>query len=149
MNPIEKNSDSDEFMKQLLYDIKVSKVKDSRAFVKHKNLKIYKFNKKNNCVKEDDLPVDTLLGSSYLIKGNNILETYAWCDSAYSLYLQTNVKRSMWIGDIYVINVENNDPENLEYILNGCGIYYSSSNLQHSIIQLIHDGFSLYIKSND
>lgn len=147
MNPIEKNSDSDEFMKQLLYDIKVSKVKDSRAFVKHKNLKIYKFNKKNNCVKEDDLPVDTLLGSSYLIKGNNILETYAWCDSAYSLYLQMNIKRPMWVGKICIVNVEKNDPENLEYILDGCDIHYASSNLQYSIVQFINVGFSLYIKN--
>ena len=140
-----------EFMKQLFYDIDINKSiqTDSKVFATHKNLKIHKFTKNYKCVTENDLPVETLLGSTYLIKGNNILETYAWCDSAYSLYLQTNVKRSMWIGDIYVINVENNDPENLEYILNGCGIYYSSSNLQHSIIQLIHDGFSLYIKSND
>ena len=55
-----------------------------QLYIHHKNISLVKFGKKARYIKEDDLPIETLLGSSYLINGKNILETYTWCDNAHS-----------------------------------------------------------------
>ena len=138
-----------DFIKQLHYEIEAQKTicQNPQLYIQHKNISLVKFGKKARYIKEDDLPIETLLGSSYLIKGKNILETYAWCDNAHSLHLQISIKRPMWLGKIYIINTEKNDPENVEYLLDGFDIFHSSSNLQYCIINFIQSGFSLYIKN--
>jgi hypothetical protein len=134
------------FIKQLWYEINDAKniKEDSKLFIQHKKLKRYIFNKKSCYIKDDDLPIETLLGSSYLIKGNNIIETYSWWGPEHSLYLQISVKCPMWLGEISIINAEPHDPENIEFLLSDCNIFHEPSNLQYSIIQFINAGFSLY-----
>ena len=137
------------FIKKLLKDIAYYKniTLDVNKFIKHKKIKKYKFNKSINKIDETDLPVDTMLGSVYLIKGSNIIEIYSWYDTAYSLYLEVAYKKSMWLGRIFIINKALNDPENLEYLLTGSKRFYVLDELQYLIVQFIQSGFELYIKS--
>ena len=135
------------FMKALILEINKQKeiLSDSRKFIKNKNLTMYNFGKKYINVTEADLPTDTILGSSYLIKKNTILEIYSWCDSSYSFYIQLNIKRPTWISKIDIISCENNDPNNVNYILNGSKTFDDPDTLQYMIAQFINDGFSLYL----
>lgn len=135
------------FIKQLDTEINIrNKInKDSKLFIQHKNLKIHKINKSPKYITEDDLPIQTLLGSSYLIKGNNILEIYSWCDKAHSLHLQVSIYKPVWLSKIYIINKELHDPEKLEYILDGCDSFQDSTDLQYFIMSFIKEGFSIYI----
>jgi hypothetical protein len=139
-----------DFIKQLYADIDTcNKVNQNpKLFIKHKKLRQHIFNKNIQYIDEDDLPIETIFGSSYLIKGNNILETYAWCDNSYSLYLQIKVKRPMWICNISIVNKDKSDSENLDFLLDGCDVFHSSSNLQYIIVQFIQCGFSLYTKKH-
>jgi hypothetical protein len=137
-----------DFINQLYYEINVQTEiqHNPQIFIQHKKIKIYNFKKNTQYIEEDDLPNDILLGSSYLIKGDNILETYSWCDNEHSLYLQINVKKPMWLGKISIVNIDARDSENLEFLLDGFTKFYTPSNLQYSIINFIQSGFSLYIK---
>jgi hypothetical protein len=137
------------FIKKLLNDITYYKniTLDVNKFIKYKKIKKYKFNKSINKIDENDLPVDTMLGSVYLIKGSNIIEIYSWYDTAYSLYLEVSHKKSMWLGRIFIINKALNDPENLEYLLSGSKRFYVLDELHYLIVQFIQSGFELYIKS--
>jgi hypothetical protein len=135
------------FIKDLLLKIdKNRKIQaDANKFIIHKNLAPYKFNKKAANVTEDDLPTATILGSSYLIKNNNIIEIYAWCNPSHSLYLQINIMRPAWMGAITIINIETGDPYNIEYLLNNCNKFNDPDNLQYMIVHFINEGFVLFI----
>jgi len=141
------NADQTEFIKQLNAEINIhTKINNSpKLFINHKNLKLHRFNKSPKYINEDDLPIQTLLGSSYLIKGDNILEIYSWCDKAYSMHLQFSIYRPKWLGEIHIINKELHDPEKLEYILDGCDSFQDSTDLQYFIISFLKEGFLLYI----
>lgn len=140
------NTDQQDFIKQLNKEINIhAKInKNPKLFIQHKNLKLHKFNKAPKYITEDDLPIQTILGSSYLIKGSNILEIYSWCDKAHSLHLQCSIYKPAWLGQIHIINKELHDPEKLEYILDGCDSFQDSTDLQYFIISFIKEGFSIY-----
>lgn len=55
----------------------------------------------------------------FLIKKNNILEFYSWCECDYSIYLQISTKTSRWIGSCDNINIEDGDPENINFMFGG------------------------------
>jgi hypothetical protein len=137
------------FIKKLLNDIAYYKniTLDINKFIKYKKIKKYNFKKSIDKIDENDLPVDTMLGSIYLIKDSNIIEIYSWYDTAHSLYLEVSRKKSMWLGRIFIINKALNDPENLEYLLTGIKRFYILDELQYLILQFIQSGFDLYIKS--
>jgi len=131
-------------IKRLMFDINNQKKIQSNPeiFIKHRKLKLTKFNKNST---ENDLPVESLLGSVFLIKGLNILEFYSWCDYNHSLYLQINNKQPLWIGKVSIINIEPKDPENIKFLLDGAETIFSPSNWQYFILQFLQSGFQLYI----
>lgn len=136
-----------DFITNLLKDISKHKKiqKNSKLFIKHKNIKKFAFNRSINKLDVDDLPIECSLGNSYLIKNNTIIEIYSWCDYAHSMYIQINSFRPTWLAKMNIINVENGDPDNIEYILDGCNVFYSPNCLQYEILQFILSGFILYI----
>ena len=133
------------FIEELLHDIKKqNKInKNPALFVKQNNLQQYKFSKKN--IVEDDIPIQCLLGSAWLIKNCNIIEIYSWCECA-SLYIQINKIKPRWISKMEIVNVAKGDPENLEFLLDGCNTFYNSVDLLGDILHFIESGFMLYIK---
>jgi len=135
-----------DFIKKLLRDIKrQEKIQATPSlYIKQNKLTPHKFNKLD--ITEDDIPIQCTLGSSYLIKGENIIEIYSWCDYKHSLYLQINKTKPVWVSNIQIINVAENDPENLEFILDGFDTFYEPSSLHYEIIQFIEMGFELFIK---
>lgn len=136
-----------DFIKQLNKDIDTyKKIKeDSNKFIKHHNLKAYKFLKNIKSISDADLPICASLGSVYLIKNNNIIHFYSYCDNAYSLYSQVNMKKPMWICKPHIINIEKDDPEHIQFLLDGTKIIYAPSNLSYLILDFIHAGFNLYV----
>ena len=142
-----KKSNRSCFIKSLISEINKNKVIYTNAlnFIKTKNLTPFSFGKKSINVTEDDLPSSTILGSTYLIKKNNIIEVYSWCDPSYSLYLQINMKRPAWIGTLDIINTESGDPDNIQYLLNDCDRFSDPDNLQYMIVHFINNGFALYV----
>ena len=52
----------------------------------------------------------------------------------------------MCISKIFIINKEENDPENLEFILDGCKTCYGQSEIQYLILQFLQTGFIMYVK---
>jgi hypothetical protein len=117
-------------------------------FIKDRCISWHKFNKKNSCIKPEDLPIETAIGSSYLIKNSNIIEIYCWCDPSYSTYLQIAVRQPSWLGKVNIVNIEPNDPECLEFLLSGYDIFYSCDNIQYLISNFINSGFLLYLKNS-
>lgn len=144
-------SDKDiiDFTKRLKVDIdKQLKVNsDAKLFIQKKKISLFKFKKNINRIDENELPVEVLLGSVYLIKGDNIIECYSYCDNSYSMYLQINKKQPVWIAKINPVNIELNDPEKVRYFLQGCSVFYLPSNYQYFIIQFLESGFQLYTKN--
>lgn len=136
------------FIKQLQSDIKKYKKIQSnpKLFIKSRNARLYKLTKPANKLTEQDLPIQTLLGSVFLIKNDNILEFCSYCDYNHSMYLQITKKQPLWIGLVNIINLEHKDHENIKFLLDGCEKFYSPSNYQYFIIQFLHSGFQLYIK---
>ena len=144
-----------EFIKKLNFDIINHKKNNtnSKRFINYKNLELYNcfFGKKTcpeNTFSEDDLPIESLLGSIFLIKNNNILEFYSWCDYNHSMYLQINKKKSIWLGKPLIINIEHNDPEDLIFLLDGYDFFYNPSNWQYFITQFLDSGFKIYLKKS-
>ena len=135
------------FNEQLNFDIEQQEKINScsKLFIKHRNLKPHEIKNNGDSI-SDKLPIECSLGSSFLIKDNNIIEFYCWCDSNYSMYLQINKQKPMWIGNTFIINKELNDPEKLEYFLDGCNIFYNPSNYMYLISQFLDMGFRLYKK---
>lgn len=134
------------FIEQLNFDIEEQNKINSCAklFIKHRNLKLHEI--KKGSPMPDKLPIECSLGSSFLIKGNNIIEFYSWCDSDYSMYLQINKRKPTWIGKPIIINKELNDPEKLDYFLDGCDVFYNPSNYTYLISQFLDMEFKLYTK---
>ena len=142
------NNKTDNFIKQLNYDIKYQTNinNSSKKFIKNRKLSQVKFKKKSQYINEDDLPIDAYLGSIYLIKGNNIIECYSYCDYSYSMHLQINNKKALWIAKLDSVNIEHNDPESVEYLLQGSTLFYRPSNYHYFILQFLQSDFQLYIK---
>ncbi len=134
-------------MKKLLRDISKHKklIKTTDDFIKLKNIKKYNFKKRASLIDENDLPINTIMGSTYLIKGNNIIEIYSWYDVSHSLCLQISLIKSTWMSKVFIVNKEVNDPDNIEFILEGSKIFYASTELNYLILQFIQDGFNLYV----
>jgi hypothetical protein len=136
-----------DFIKQLEIDVIQHKkiTSNPKKFIKYRKIKLHNFKKKISNLTEDDLPIESLLGSVFLIKGATILEFYSWCDYDYSMYLQINKKRPLWIGNVSHINIEDNDPENIVFLLSGSDTFYTPSNWQYFILQFLQSEFQLYI----
>ena len=142
-------------MKTLLNDISAYSAiaKNSKLFIKHRNLKYYKFKNVSNRrnmrthqkIKEKDLPYNILLGSSFLIKGCNIIEIYAYCDYMRSLYIPITRYRDGWVCNIDVVNIQEGDPENIKSFIDGYERIITPSVLEYFMVELLNDGFSLYI----
>ena len=120
-------------------------IKCKEKFIGYKNIKKIVFKNKKKI--KENLPIETGLGSCYLIKCNNIIEIYSYIDIAYSKYIQINKNISSWISKINIINLEKGDPENINYIFNDFKICFKPSIIEYAIIDLINNGFDLYIKN--
>jgi hypothetical protein len=131
------------FIDQLNYDIRQKQTnnKDSKLFIKNKNLTKYSINHEN--ITNIDLPIDAYLGSIFLIKGNNIIQCYCWCDYDHSMYLQICEKNPKWIGNINIINLEKCDY--VKKYLYDKKILHLPSNYHHVIIELLNNGFTIYL----
>lgn len=142
-------------MKNLLDDIVSHSLinKNSSLFIKHRKLIHYKFRNITNMktmvkLKEKDLPYNVLLGSSFLIKNNNIIEIYAYCDYRRSLYIPITKYRDDWLCNIDVINIQEGDPENILMFVDGMNRINKPSVLEYFITDFLNVGFSLYVKKN-
>jgi hypothetical protein len=144
------NISTDDFMNQLNYEIcqNDSLNKNPKLFIKKRNITPYKFKKSSFNLQEDDLPIQTLLGSVFLIKNDNIIECYSWCDYNHSMYIQINRKYNMWIGKLDAINIDQSDSSNIKFILDGSDIFDRPDNYQYIILQFLQSGFKLYIKKS-
>lgn len=133
-------------MKTFLDDIESHLLitKNGSRFIKHKKIKHYKFiNDKNHNKK--DLPWNLLLGSSFLIKNNTIIELYSYCNYKQSLYTQITKYIDEWVCSINVINIQEGDPDSVLHIVNGINIINKPSVLEYFIVSFLNDGFYLYI----
>jgi hypothetical protein len=142
------NSKPDDFIKQLNYDIKCQTDinSSSKKIIKNRKLSQVKFKKNTQYIDEGDLPIESYLGSIYLIKGNNIIKCYSYCDYTHSMYLQINKKKSIWIAKLDSVNIEPNDPESVEYLLQGATLFYHPGNYHYFILQFLQSDFKLYVK---
>jgi hypothetical protein len=120
--------------------------RDSAKFISYHGLVLHDFGKKLKKNREDDLPMQAHLGSVYMIKGNNILHFYSYCDHAHSLHMQINATRPLWLCKTDIVNVVDGDPEHMRFILEGMEIIYSCDNLNYLLLDLVNNGFSIYIK---
>jgi hypothetical protein len=136
-----------DFIKQLHKDITTHNIlySNPKKFIKYKNIKQIKLNNQQNLIKELDLPIESFLGSIYLIKDTNILGMYYWCDNKYSSFLQINEFSPQWLCKIKIYNKAIGDPETLEYYLNGLDGSCSSDTAQYLMLQLVRSGFNMYI----
>ena len=139
---------SDEFIFQLNYEIQQQNDinKNPKLFINKRKIFPHKFKKSIFKVVEEDLPIQTLLGSVFLIKNDNIIECYSWCDYNHSMYIQINKKYNIWIGKIHMINLDSSDSENVKFLLDNSDVFYRPSNYQYMILQFIQSGFQLYVK---
>lgn len=117
------------------------KLKSSSVkFARHKNLRQIE-----HTVKETDLPIESIIGCVYLIKGNNIIEFYSYWEVT-SLYIQINYSKPVWFCKITIVNYEHGDPENLNFLFNGCDVLTSIDNSHDSILGLVGMGFDVWKK---
>ena len=139
---------SDHSIKQLYRDIQKTKTihTNSDIFIKHNNISLHIFTKKTQLLSECDLPTQSLLGSVILIKGDNIIEFYSWCDCNYSRYIQINRTDPIWVCKTTIINIAERDPDNIRFLMDGNECMYHQDNVQYLMLQFIQDGFKLYIK---
>ena len=115
-------------------------------YITHRGLRQHIFTKNINHIYASDLPICASLGAVFLIKGNNIIEFYSYADSHHSPHVQVNYKIPTWIGTISPINIEPGDPENINYILDKQHTFYYSENYIYLILELIKNGFKVYVK---
>jgi hypothetical protein len=133
-----------EFLEQLQYDIERQKTINSNPmlYIQQKNITPYKFSRKLSQIDKTNLPIQTTIGTCYLIKNNDIIKIYSWYDPARSMYIQVNIKKLMWLSKLYVVNrdgmrslltdIDNQTIHDPEY-------------LEDCILHLIHSGFILHI----
>mgnify|MGYP006001434319 CR=1 FL=1 len=134
----------EKFMENLLSDINnYEKLKNSSdEFIKHHTLK--KITTYKNMI-SSKLPINTIFGSTYLIKNNNIIHFYSFYDSDYSPHIEVNLRVKRWMCITDIINKENNDPENLSDLEKYYDIIGDSQLTELLIIEYINKGFDLYI----
>jgi hypothetical protein len=132
------------FIKKLKFDIKNKKIinASSKLFILHKRLKLYTITDDNK------LPIQCFLGTSYLIKGDNIIEFYAYINPKFSQYIQINKYFNKWSTNISIINVESNDPEDLGFILYEVNKIHCIDNMQYFIKGFLDTGFKIYLNYN-
>ena len=140
-----------DFIAQLNKDIahheKINK--NASMYIKHGNLKKVKFHVANSYLRDKDLPVDAVLGTVYLIKGNNIMYFYSYIDPEFSYHIEVNMKRPRWLSISEVVNMDTGDPENLNEIIKYYGTIYDQEYLGLVILgYLMNKGFDLYIKKS-
>jgi hypothetical protein len=135
------------FIEQLYADIDKQSIinKNPKLFIQKRNIKEYNFQKKILKLDEEDLPIQSLMGSIFLIKNTNIIECYSWCDYKNSKYVQINNFRAVWISKFDIINLDDADSENIKFMLDGNDIIYQPSVYQYIILQFIKSGFQIYI----
>jgi hypothetical protein len=146
-------------MKTFLDDIASHLLINKKAalFIEHRKIKHYNFknvNKRSNIknknktvkIKELDLPYNVLLGSSFLIKNNNIIELYAYCNYKQSVYIPITKYKDEWVCNINIINIQEGDPENVLMFVEGINKINNSDVLEYFIVDFLNVGFSLYIK---
>lgn len=133
------------FITQLRKDISDYKLIQSNAqsFIKHKQLRLFQLPKRE--AQEQDLPIESIVGDIYLIKGNNIIQFYSYWEHV-SHYIQVNRITPMWLCKTDIINVEPNDPDHIEFLLDGCEVLTNVENIQYSILGFLHAGFKIYLK---
>ena len=138
-----------DFIEQLHSDIaKYKKINTNASlYIKHYDLKKIKFNVANIYLRDKDLPVESVLGTVYLIKGNNIMYFYSYIESGYSPRLEINMNISRWVCKSDVVNMDDDDPENLYDIIRYYGDIRDPEYLGLIILgYLMNKGFDLYIK---
>lgn len=96
-------------------------------------------------IDENDLPIQSNIGSLFLIKGNNIIEFYAYIDPCTSIYLTHSVTKKKWIGTVNKINISDGDPHNLHYTLKYCDRVHYRDSYKYLITSLYNDGFEMYV----
>ena len=131
-------------MNELMNDINDQNIinKNPMLFIKHRN--INKYNQSINNI--DDLPINSDIGSLFLIKGKTIIELYSWYDCNYSMYMQINYTTNRWIGSINIINLDVNDSITDNLNLDKYKILYEKDLYKLIIIKFIQMGFYIYIK---
>ena len=129
------------FIKQLYKDIETQQISytDPKKFIKHKNLQKIKLNIQRNLINETDFPIESSLGSIYLIKGVNILCMYCCYDSKCT---------SQWICKTGIYNKAVGDPEQLEYFTDGVRVLFSLDTAQYLMLQFVQSGFDMYVYQN-
>lgn len=120
--------------------------KKSKSYIKYKNLQKKHFKVNRNVIRIVDLPIEYILGTIYLIKGNNIICFYSYIDPTYSARIEINIKINTWLCRIEVVNVEGGDPENLNELIKYYDLIRDSEYLGLIILDyIINKGFDLYI----
>jgi hypothetical protein len=118
----------------------------SGLYIKNKSLKIYHLDNIDGNIDGNILPIQCFLGNVYLIKGDNIIEFYTYIDIKHSHNIQINKYSNIRVTNIYVINIESNDPENLNFILCDIDKIYCMHNMQYLINLFLDSGFMIYLK---
>lgn len=136
-----------DFIKHLHKDIDKQQIiySDPKKFIKHKNLRKIKFKHNRDSISVEDFPIESSLGSIYLIKGVNIIRMYCWYDCNHSLYLQINKFTPRWICKTEIYNKAIDDPEKLEYYLDDMDVLFSSDTAHYLMIQFVQSGFDMYV----
>jgi hypothetical protein len=136
-----------DFIKQLYTDIASQHIlcADPKKFIKQKNLRKIKLNYQRDLINETNFPIEASLGSIYLIKGVNILGMYCYCDVKHSLYLQISKHNPTWVCKTKIYNKAINDPEQLDYYIDGMDVLFSSDTAHYLMLQFVHSGFDMYV----
>ena len=131
------------FISKLKKDIYETKKINQKAalFINNKNIRRHNLPKQAT---EKDLPINAFLGTIYLIKNNNIIDVYSWFDPMYSPFIALSYNKNQWISKFSVINKEDGDPENIEYLLEGIKKIYYIEDMLYLVLQFVKSGFLLY-----
>lgn len=131
-----------DFLKEIDDNQKI--LSNKKLFIAHRNLKLYKLPKKCSSKR---IPYNVYMGSSYLIKGNNIICLYSYCDYGQSQHVQINKKKDRWTCNISIMHMENGDPENLMFLVGDSDRIVAPSVLEYFMHSFIQAGFELYLHS--
>lgn len=150
---------SSDFVKQLFKDINRQNKIDKNANLFILANKLQKFELRKNFANEE-LPIETHLGTIYLIKNNSILEFYTYCTNSYQndissktmeQYSYFNYKPDpYWMCTVTVHNMNRSDIGdfvNADMFTDMDEL--TSADIDRSLnfmIMLIKSGFSIYVK---
>lgn len=113
----------------------------SSDFIVQRNLELSKLNKKK--INIHDLPMQASMGTIFLIKNDNILSFYSWCDYNHSFSMMVKHIKPTWIGVVNILSPETLNTHRELRHLDDTNIY--TPTLFHNIIiNLIRSGFDLY-----